>query len=38
VWPFGLAADLLIGAGFLALTVRRLRTPADQLPRGTRIA
>jgi ABC-2 type transport system permease protein len=38
VWPYGLAADLLIGAGFLALTVRRLRTPADQLPRGTRIA
>jgi ABC-2 type transport system permease protein len=38
VWPLGLAADLLIGAGFLALTVRRLRTPADRLPRGTRIA
>jgi ABC-type transport system involved in multi-copper enzyme maturation permease subunit len=38
VWPFGLGADLLIGAGFLVLTVRRLRTPADRLPRGTRIA
>ena len=37
-WPYGLAADLLIGAGFLVLTVRRLRTPTARLPRGTRIA
>lgn len=37
-WPYGLGANLLLGAGFLALTVRRLRTPADRLPRGTRIA
>jgi ABC-type transport system involved in multi-copper enzyme maturation permease subunit len=37
-WPYGLAVDLLLGAGFLALTVRRLRTPADRLPRGTRVA
>jgi ABC-2 type transport system permease protein len=37
-WPYGLAVDLLVGAGFLALTIRRLRTPADRLPRGTRIA
>jgi ABC-type transport system involved in multi-copper enzyme maturation permease subunit len=37
-WPYGLAADLLVGAGFLVLTVRRLRTPTDRLPRGTRIA
>jgi len=37
-WPYGLAADLLIGAGFLILTVRRLRTPADRLSRGTRVA
>jgi ABC-type transport system involved in multi-copper enzyme maturation permease subunit len=37
-WPYGLAADLLIGTGFMVLTVRRLRAPADQLPRGTRIA
>jgi len=37
-WPYGLGADLLIGAGFLVLTVRRLRAPADRLPRGTRIA
>jgi ABC-type transport system involved in multi-copper enzyme maturation permease subunit len=37
-WPYGLATDLLIGAGFLVLTVRRLRTPASKLSRGTRIA
>jgi|tagenome__1003787_1003787.scaffolds.fasta_scaffold20962622_2 ABC-type transport system involved in multi-copper enzyme maturation permease subunit len=37
-WPLGVATDLLAGAGFLILTVRRLRTPADRLPRGTRIA
>jgi ABC-type transport system involved in multi-copper enzyme maturation permease subunit len=37
-WPYGLAVDLLLGAAFLVLTVRRLRTPAGQLPRGTRVA
>ncbi len=37
-WPYGLAADLLLGAGFVVLTVRRLRTPADRLARGTRVA
>jgi ABC-2 type transport system permease protein len=37
-WPYGLAVDLLIGTGFMVLTVRRLRTPTDRLPRGTRIA
>jgi ABC-type transport system involved in multi-copper enzyme maturation permease subunit len=37
-WPYGLAADLLLGGAFLALTVRRLRTPATRLPRGTRVA
>jgi len=37
-WPYGLAADLLIGTGFLVLTVRRLKTPADRLSRGTRVA
>jgi hypothetical protein len=37
-WPYGLGADLLVGIGFLVLTVRRLRTPTDRLPRGTRIA
>jgi ABC-type transport system involved in multi-copper enzyme maturation permease subunit len=38
VWPFGLAADLALGAGFVVLTVRRLRAPARTLPRGTRVA
>ena len=37
-WPYGLAADLLLGGAFLALTVRRLRAPAARLPRGTRVA
>ncbi len=37
-WPYGLAADLLLGAGFVALAVRRLRTPTRTLPRGTRVA
>lgn len=37
-WPYGLATDLLIGIGFMVLTVRRLRAPTDRLPRGTRIA
>jgi len=37
-WPFGLAADLLLGAGFVALAVQRLRTPTRTLPRGTRVA
>jgi hypothetical protein len=38
VWPYGLAADLAIGGGFLALTVLRLRAPSAKLPRGTRVA
>jgi ABC-2 type transport system permease protein len=37
-WPFGLAADLALGAGFVAVAVRRLRTPTRTLPRGTRVA
>lgn len=37
-WPYGVAVDLLIGAGFLVLTVRRLRAPIDRLPRGSRVA
>ena len=37
-WPYGLGTDLLVGVGFLVLTVRRLRTPTRKLPRGTRIA
>ncbi len=38
MWPFGLAADLALGAGFTVLAVRRLRTPTRTLPRGTRVA
>jgi len=38
VWPWGLGANLLIGAGAVVLTVRRLRTPTRTLPRGTRVA
>jgi ABC-type transport system involved in multi-copper enzyme maturation permease subunit len=38
VWPTGLLIDLLLAAGALWLTVRRLRTPSDRLPRGQRIA
>ena len=37
-WPYGLAADLALGAGFTALAVRRLTTPSRRLPRGTRVA
>lgn len=38
VWPYGLAANLLLGvAGFL-VAVRRLRIPQRTLPRGTRVA
>jgi ABC-type transport system involved in multi-copper enzyme maturation permease subunit len=37
-WPYGLAADLALGAGFTALAVRRLRAPSRRLPRGTRVA
>lgn len=38
VWPYGLAFDALLGAGAVAITIRRLRTPARKIPRGTRIA
>jgi ABC-type transport system involved in multi-copper enzyme maturation permease subunit len=38
VWPYGLAADLAVGAGFAVITVRRLRAPARALPRGSRVA
>jgi ABC-type transport system involved in multi-copper enzyme maturation permease subunit len=37
-WPYGLAVDLIIGAGFTALAVVRLRAPSTRLPRGTRVA
>lgn len=38
VWPYGLAFNLLLGAGSVWITVRRLRTPVGELTRGARIA
>ena len=38
VWPLGLAINLLIGAGAIVVTVRRLRIPQGKLTRGTRVA
>jgi ABC-2 type transport system permease protein len=38
VWPYGLAADLALGAAAVYLTARRLETPSRRLPRGVRIA
>jgi len=38
VWPYGLAFSILLGAGSLAVTIRRLHTPSDRLPRGVRVA
>jgi ABC-type transport system involved in multi-copper enzyme maturation permease subunit len=38
VWPTGLTIDLLLAAGAMWITTRRLRTPTDRLARGQRIA
>ncbi len=38
VWPYGLAFDVLLAGGAVAVTIRRLRTPVRRLPRGVRIA
>lgn len=38
VWPTGLAVNVLLGVAALVLTVRRLRTPTRDLPRGQRVA
>jgi ABC-type transport system involved in multi-copper enzyme maturation permease subunit len=38
VWPTGLGIDLLLAAGAVLVTVRRLRTPVYRLARGQRIA
>jgi ABC-2 type transport system permease protein len=38
VWPYGLTFDLLLGAAAVWAATRRLRTPADRLPRGVRVA
>jgi hypothetical protein len=38
LWPVGLLFDVLLGAGAVVLTSRRLRTPIHRLARGQRIA
>jgi ABC-type transport system involved in multi-copper enzyme maturation permease subunit len=38
VWPWGLGFDVLVGAGALWLTARRLTTPTRTLPVGQRVA
>jgi hypothetical protein len=38
VWPYGLAFNLALGAGAVALTIRRLQAPAETMPKGVRIA
>ncbi len=38
IWPYGLAFDVLLGAGAVWISARRLRTPVHKLSRGVRIA
>jgi ABC-2 type transport system permease protein len=38
VWPYGLAANVMIGLGAVVLTARRLATPSARLPRAVRVA
>lgn len=38
VWPTGLAMHVVLAAGMLAVTARRLRTPSRELARGQRVA
>jgi ABC-2 type transport system permease protein len=38
VWPWGLGFDVLLGIGSIAITTRRLRSPARRLATGVRIA
>jgi len=38
VWPYGLGANLLLAAGSLTITTRRLRIPVERLPKGVRVA
>jgi ABC-2 type transport system permease protein len=38
VWPYGLAFNLLLGLGAVAVTAARLRTPSRRVARGVRIA
>ena len=38
IWPLGLGANLLLGAAFFWIAVRRLKVPYRQLAKGTRVA
>jgi hypothetical protein len=38
VWPYGLTFNLLLGAGGILVTTRRLRAPAKDLAEGVRVA
>jgi hypothetical protein len=38
VWPYGLAANVIIGTGAVVLTAHRLATPSARLPRAVRVA
>ncbi|HEY9408835.1 MAG TPA: hypothetical protein VIP77_04575 [Jiangellaceae bacterium] len=38
LWPYGLAFNLLLGVGAVALTVRRLNAPYRTIPRAVRVA
>lgn len=38
VWPWGLAFNAALGAGAVAITIRRLRTPSRKLAKGVRVA
>lgn len=37
-WPWGLGLNLLLGAGGLAVAIRRLAVPYRKLPKGARVA
>ena len=38
VWPWGLGANLLLGAAGVVVAVRRMTVPLRKLPKGTRVA
>ena len=38
IWPWGLAFNVLLGAGGVVVAVSRLSIPQRTLPRGTRVA
>ena len=38
IWPWGLGANVLLGAVFLWVAVQRLKVPYGQLPTGNRVA